>query len=110
MASVAAAEEETLTLEAFKAYPPMAEVLLFGTFHFKDAGRDSYKPQVDVDILSEQRQQELGEVLDALATRFSPTKIGIEVDGDWARRIVESEYPSWLEGELELKANEVYQI
>lgn len=109
-APAAAADEETLTLEQFRAFPPMAEVLLLGTFHFKDAGLDSYKPEVDVDILSPGRQAELGEVLDALATRFSPTKIAIETDGDWARRIVDSEYPAWLEDNFELKANEVYQM
>jgi len=110
LASAVQAEEEVLTLEEFQARPPMAEVLLFGTFHFKDAGRDSYKPEVDIDILSESRQQELAAVLNALEKRFTPTKIAIETKGDWATRIVKSEYPSWLEDDFELKANEVYQM
>ena len=110
VAAPATAQEETLSLEQFKAFPPMAEVLLLGTFHFKDAGRDSYKPQVDIDILSEQRQEELALVLDAIVERFGPTKIGIEVDGDWAQRIIETEYPAWLADEFELKSNEVYQM
>ncbi len=29
--------------------PPEASLLLLGTFHFKDAGLDNYKPQFDVD-------------------------------------------------------------
>lgn len=106
---VAAEAPPAMDLEAFRGHAPMADVLLLGTFHFKDAGRDGYKPEVDVDILSEPRQRELAEVLDALAA-FRPTKIAIEAQGDWARRIVDAEYPAFLEGTFELPANEVYQV
>ena len=34
---------------------PRAKLLLLGTFHFKDAGRDGYKSKFDVDILSAER-------------------------------------------------------
>ena len=50
---------------------------LLGTFHFSDAGLDDYKPKHDVDILSEKRQAELAEVLEALAA-YRPTKIAVE--------------------------------
>lgn len=106
----AAAHPATMDMEAFQAHAPMAEVLLLGTFHFKDAGLDGYKPEVDIDILSEVRQREVAEVVDALATRFRPTKIAVEARGDWARRIVDKEYPAHLQGGFELPANEVYQV
>lgn len=102
--------EDVLSLEAFRSHPPMAEVLLLGTFHFKDAGLDAYKPEVDIDILSERRQRELAEMLDRIAEGFRPTKIAIEARGAWAERIVSEEYPAWLGGQFELRSNEIYQI
>lgn len=56
---------------------PTAKIMLLGTFHFTDAGRDDYKPKHDVDILSEARQKEVEEVLDGLAG-FRPSKIAVE--------------------------------
>ncbi len=38
---------------------PRAQLLLLGTFHFKDAGLDGYKPKHDVDILSEEGQKQV---------------------------------------------------
>ena len=58
---------------------PQAQLLLLGTFHFKDAGLDGYKPKFDVDILSAERQQEVADVLDRLAA-FAPTHIAVEWD------------------------------
>lgn len=109
--SPARAQEPSLDLEAFSAHPPMAEVLLIGTFHFRDAGHDGYRPEVDVDILAADRQQELREVLDRISERFAPTKIALEADGEWAARMTASEYPAYLRGELvDLGPNEVYQV
>ncbi|MDX1569865.1 MAG: DUF5694 domain-containing protein [Xanthomonadales bacterium] len=104
------AEEGTLTLEEFQQIDPVAEIMILGTFHFRDKGLDSYKPEVDIDIFSVQRQAELREVLDRIKQRFDPTKIALEARGDWAERMTEKEYPAWLRDEFELKANEVYQV
>lgn len=84
------------------------QLLILGTFHFKDAGLDSYKPQVDIDILSPQRQAELAEVLDRLAA-FKPTKILLEWKVD-RQPVADERYQDYLKGEFELGANEVYQI
>lgn len=85
-----------------------AKLLIVGTFHFKDAGLDSYKPEVDVDILSERRQAELARVLDQLKG-FAPTKILIEVEAEqqteWDER-----FSKYLAGKLELDSNEIYQV
>ena len=43
-------------------------IMLLGTFHFQDRGLDAYKPKFDVEILSPQRQQEVAEVVERLAT------------------------------------------
>lgn len=113
LAAPASADEvpETLTLDEFQAYPPKAKVLLLGTFHFKDAGKDSYKPETDIDIRSEQRQDELREVLDLIVERFGPTKIALEADGAWAERMRSESYPAYLRDETdELGPNEVYQV
>ena len=57
--------------------PPRAKILLLGTFHFKDAGLDSYKPEFDVDIFSEKRQKEVADVVRRLSA-YRPTKIAAE--------------------------------
>ncbi len=85
-----------------------AKLLILGTFHFKDAGLDSYKPEVDVDIMSPKRQVELEALLDRLA-RFKPTKVLIEVDRD-RQTVFDERYGSYLAGTYELGANEVYQV
>lgn len=101
---------EEITLDQFLAYPPTAEVLLLGTFHFQDAGLDSYKPEVDLDIFSERRQNELRQILDLLATRFKPTKIALEARDTRAQTMAEVEYPAYLEGRFELASSETHQI
>lgn len=85
-----------------------ADLLILGTFHFKDAGLDNYKPEVDVDVMSEARQAELATLLNLLAA-YQPTKILIEVDldrdGEFNKR-----YSAYLEDEYELGPNEIYQV
>lgn len=55
------------------------QVLLLGTFHFGFPGLDTHKTKDEykLDILSDQRQEELHELLDYIK-RFNPTKIMIE--------------------------------
>ena len=85
-----------------------AKLLILGTFHFKDAGLDSYKPEVDVDILSEKRQAELGRILDQLED-FSPTKILVEVKPERQAEFDER-FGKYVAGEFELGSNEIYQV
>jgi hypothetical protein len=87
---------------------PRAQLLLLGTFHFKDAGLDGYKPKHDIDILSAERQKELGEILDRLEA-FAPTRIAVEWKRDDQARLDER-YSQYLAGEYEISSNEIYQI
>lgn len=92
----------------FNESKPKAEVLLFGTFHFKDAGLDQYKPKFTVDIMSKKRQAEVETILDALE-KFNPTKIIIERKPDYQPKL-DSLYQAYLRDDFQLKANEIYQI
>lgn len=83
-------------------------ILLLGTFHFADAGLDSYQPEHEVDIFSATRQKELDVVLDCLES-FGPTKIGLE--RKWSENHeLNEQYGSFLAGDLELSSNEIHQI
>ncbi len=87
---------------------PRAQLVLLGVFHFKDAGLDGYKPKHDIDILSAQRQTEVGELLDRLAA-FAPTRIAVEWKrADQAR--LDERYSKYLAGEFEIGSNEIYQL
>ena len=60
LAAVLQAAEPKLEMPADLGFDgPRAQLLLLGTFHFKDAGLDGYKPKYDVDILSAERQRQL---------------------------------------------------
>jgi len=87
---------------------PVASILLLGTFHFEDAGRDWYKPQRDVDMLSAPRQHEIVEVVDRLA-RYAPTKIAVEQTPGQQGEIDE-EYTAYLGGGLDPVADEIHQL
>jgi len=85
-----------------------AQVLLLGTFHFKDAGLDAYKPEHELDILSESVQVEICDLVERLSA-FQPTKVGVE------RRLhreqeLSDEYQAYCAGELVLPPSEVYQL
>jgi hypothetical protein len=87
---------------------PQTDVLLLGTFHFKDAGLDSYKPEYDVDITSSKRQKELSLILEKLK-QFNPDAIGLEFKPD-RQETMDEKYTQYLNGQFQLSANEIYQI
>lgn len=87
---------------------PKAEVLILGTFHFQDAGRDNYKPQFPFDIRTPTRQRELDEVLAKLAA-WGPTRIAIERDVDVQPR-VDSLFAIYPGNGMDTLRNEVYQV
>lgn len=113
----------TLALIGFPAWPgevaaqsetapewpePPVKLLILGTFHFKDAGLDSYRPKHDVDILSPDRQKELTELVRLLAT-FEPKKIAVERLP--ARQAsLDRRYASYREGALEPSSDEIVQL
>lgn len=85
-----------------------SKVLILGTFHFKDAGRDSYKPKFSVDIQSPERQKEVKELVDILA-RFNPTKVTIENMQEY-QPFHDSLYGEYLRGQYKLGDNEIFQV
>lgn len=83
-----------------------AKILILGTYHFDNPGRDSANVRVD-DVLAEKRQREIASVLDRLAN-FKPTKIAIEApykSTHWPNL-----YKAYLEGKYQLGRNEIEQI
>jgi hypothetical protein len=83
-----------------------AHVLVLGTFHMANPGRDVLNMQVD-DMLAPKRQAEIDQFVAALA-EFRPTKIAVEIeptDKEFAQR-----YRDYLTGKYSLKADEVDQI
>ncbi len=82
------------------------EVLVVGTFHMGNPGRDVHNLQVD-DVLSPKRQREIAE-LTAVLRRFRPTRIAIEAAA--GSRTVAQRYTDFLAGKYTLTRNETDQI
>jgi Family of unknown function (DUF5694) len=81
-------------------------VLVLGTFHMANPGRDLYNLQAD-DMLSPKRQGEIVQFVDQLKA-FQPTKIAVEVTVGSAG--VNQKYQQYLAGQYTLTADEVDQI
>lgn len=83
-----------------------AQVLVLGTFHMNNPGKDVFNTEVD-DVLSPKRQEEIAEVIDVLQ-RFRPSKIALEARFNSDR--VGERYAEYLAGEHELARNEIEQL
>jgi hypothetical protein len=83
-----------------------AEVLVLGTYHMANPGRDVFNMSVD-DVLAPKRQAEIAELLEVLK-RFKPTKIAIESTVYEDRR--PKQYAEYLAGKYTLTANEIEQV
>ena len=86
--------------------PQRAEILILGTYHMANPGRDIFNMSAD-DVLSPKRQAEIGELLEVLK-RFKPTKIAIESTVYDDRR--PKQYADYLAGKYTLTPNEIDQI
>ena len=84
-----------------------AQVMLIGTFHFANPGRDVVKTDV-IDVTSAESQQYLEEMTTRLA-EFKPTHVLLEFDPQHAARVNEK-YQAWLQDDWELEVNETYQL
>ncbi|HTZ97672.1 MAG TPA: DUF5694 domain-containing protein [Terriglobales bacterium] len=85
---------------------PKAHVLVLGTFHMANPGRDVFNLQVD-DMKAPKRQAEIAAFVENLKT-FRPTKIAVEAPlGDDKTN---QHYRDYLAGKYELTANEVDQV
>jgi hypothetical protein len=102
--SVAQKAPQRLPAEQLEG-PPMAEVLVLGTYHMDNPGRDIFNMEAD-DVLAPKRQTEIRELLDVLA-RFRPTKIAIEANTDSPKI---EQYKDYLAGKYELGRDERDQI
>ena len=100
--------DEDSPLKLFSGEHADARLLILGTFHFKDAGLDGYKPEVDIDILSSQRQQELDALLEQLSA-YQPSKVLLECRRS-SQETFDERYKNYLNDEYELGSNEVYQV
>ncbi|MEO1279655.1 MAG: DUF5694 domain-containing protein [Planctomycetota bacterium] len=83
-------------------------LLLLGTFHFKDAGLDAYKPQHRFDALSERRQGEIAEVIDRL-DGFDADVVCVEARPE-SQTALDQRFGAFRAGEWDLPANEIYQL
>lgn len=86
------------------AQQPKPVVMILGTYHMANPGRDLGNVKAD-DVRAEKRQQEIAEVIAAIK-KFKPTRIAVEIPD---QKYVEN-YPEYLNGKYELAANEVDQI
>lgn len=82
------------------------QVMVLGTYHFANPNQDAVKSNFP-DHLSEKKQQEIAEVLDALA-KFKPTKILLEASPENTQ--FQARYQAYLKDEFKLNANESYQL
>ncbi|MFZ0359144.1 MAG: DUF5694 domain-containing protein [Terriglobales bacterium] len=89
------------------ATSPQAEVLVLGSYHMDNPGRDLHDEKAD-DVLTPKRQAEIEELATVLA-RFHPTKIAVEWDAGNQSGLDRS-YGEYLAGKRELNRNEVQQI
>ncbi len=77
------------------------QVLLVGTFHFDNPGRDEFNNEFD-DVYSDKRQKEITALNNALG-EFAPDKIFLEWEMK-EQKNVDSLYAAYLAGNLDIKA------
>jgi len=91
---------------AFPAQPAGPQILVLGTYHMANPGRDVHNMQAD-DMLSARRQKEIGELVEVLK-RFQPSKVAVEADV--GSQVVTQRYSDYLAGKYALTRNETEQI
>ncbi|WP_226649138.1 DUF5694 domain-containing protein [Microbulbifer variabilis] len=84
-----------------------AQIMLFGTFHFSNPGRDYVKSEV-IDVLTPENQDYIEGLTSKLASQ-SPTHVMLECDPSQQKKI-NKEFTSYLAGEHQLKNNENEQL
>lgn len=104
-ASLSAAQPASSNQDLTASEP--IEIMVFGTFHFDNPGRDAFNPHVP-NVLTPQKQEEIRRLVDSLA-RFRPTKIAFEDEpGEFAH--YDSLYRSYRNGKHQLNKYEWEQI
>ena len=82
------------------------EILVLGTYHMANPGRDIYNMEAD-DVFSSKRQSEVAQLLQVLK-KFNPTKIAVESTA-WSDR-APNQYADYLAGKYTLTRNEIDQV
>jgi hypothetical protein len=95
-----------ISIAAWAQSDARPEILVLGTYHMSNPGRDIYNMKAD-DVLSPKRQQEIAQLIEVLK-RFHPTKIAFEADIGSER--VKQEYSDYLAGKYTLSRDETNQI
>ena len=82
------------------------QIMVLGTYHMANRGRDVYNIQAD-DVRTPKRQQELEQLAGVLA-KYQPTKIAIEADPD--SKTIPAAFQDYLAGKHDLSRDETEQI
>ncbi len=99
----------SLTAPALASPPedPPIQVMILGSYHFNNPGRDIHNAKVD-DVTTPQRQAELADVAARLA-RFKPTRIALEATVD-APDLTYAKYRSFAPADLSKNRDERVQL
>jgi hypothetical protein len=87
-----------------KASEAPVRVMIVGTFHMSNPGKDLHNQTVD-DMLSPERQAQIKATVDGLA-KFKPTV----VDAEWDAPVARERYAAYENGTLAPSRNEVVQL
>jgi hypothetical protein len=105
LAALAAGFMSALALaQPARAADAPVEVMILGTFHMSNPGRDLYNAQIE-DVLTPKYQAQIVAVTNGLA-RFKPTSVMVE----WDAAPTNERYAKYLAGTLEPSRNEVVQL
>jgi hypothetical protein len=88
------------------APPARAEILVLGTYHMANPGRDIHNMQAD-DVLTPRRQADIVQLVEVLK-RFRPTKVAVEREAGDGRTA--KDYADYVAGTHELTRNEIEQV
>jgi hypothetical protein len=91
-------------LPALAGVAEAADVMVVGTFHMSNPGRDMHDVRAD-DMLAPKRQAEIGGIVAGLA-RFHPTQVDVE----WPADLVTQRYKAFSQGKLPPSRDEVVQL
>ncbi|MGB0134089.1 DUF5694 domain-containing protein, partial [Dokdonella sp.] len=84
------------------------EIMILGTYHMANPGKDIHNMEAD-DVLAPHRQEQLQEVVDSLA-RFKPTRVAVEWEADEKPARALPAYRDYLDGKRETSRNEIDQV
>jgi len=85
-----------------------AEVMMIGTFHFSNPGKDMVKSK-NLDVMDAKSQDYLDAFAGRVAAEFRPTVVLLEYDREYDA-LIQERYVSYQDGTYSLAANEIYQM